>query len=175
MLEPKASYEAFDIEKTRYKIKFIGTNFKIESRSLVRHLKDVSKVVLFVCTIGNELPRRVNEYVVKGEIAKATILDAVGSESAEALAQKVDDLIKTQAKREGFSTLMRFSPGYGDWTIFDQVKILKILKANRLGVKLSRSFIMTPEKSVTGCIGLVKKGPRPIRKVYEGYIKSAKR
>lgn len=130
---------------------------------------------MFVCTIGSELPNRINEYVGRGEIARATILDAVGSEAAEALAEKVDDLIKDEAKREGYTTLMRFSPGYGDWTIFDQAKILKVLKANRLGVKLTKSFIMVPEKSVTACIGWVKKGPRPIRKVYEGYIKAAKR
>lgn len=175
MIEPQASYTLFDIKKSGSKIKLKGTNFTIESNSLAKHLKDASKSALFVCTIGNELPDRVNAYVAKGEIARATILDAVGSEFAEALAQKVDDLIETQVRREGFSTLMRFSPGYGDWTIFDQAKILKILKANRLGVRVTKSCIMVPEKSVTACIGLVKRGPRPIRKVYEGHIKSAKR
>ncbi|MFH1778549.1 MAG: vitamin B12 dependent-methionine synthase activation domain-containing protein [Candidatus Omnitrophota bacterium] len=140
-----------------------------------KHLRGVSRLALFICTIGSDLPNRVNEYVAKGEIARATILDAVGSEFAEALAQRVDDLIRAQAKREGFSASRRFSPGYGDWTVFDQAKILKILKANRLGVKVTKSCIMVPEKSVTACIGLVKRGPRPIRKVYEGHIKSAKR
>ena len=152
-----------------------GTNYVIESRSLSKHLRGANKLALFICTIGNDLPNRVNEYVAKGEIARATILDAVGSEFAEALAQKVDDLIRAQAKSEGFSASRRFSPGYGDWTVFDQTKILKILKANKLGVKVTKSCIMVPEKSVTACIGLVKVGPRPIRKVYEGHINSAKR
>ncbi len=175
LLEPKASYEIFDIKKSGRKIKLVGANFTIESKSLARHLKDASKLALLVCTIGSELPNKVNEYVAKGEIARATILDAVGSEAAEALAKEIDDLIKEEAGREGFTTLMRFSPGYGDWTIFNQAKILKILKADKLGVKLTKSFIMVPQKTVTACIGWVKKGPRPIRKVYEGYIKSTKR
>lgn len=173
LLEPKASYEVFDITKSGIKVKLKGTNLTIESRPLAKHLRDASKVALFACTIGAELPNKVNEYVNKGEVARATILDAVGSEAAEALAEKVDGLIGDEARREGFTTLMRFSPGYGDWTIFDQEKILKILKANGLGIRLAKSFIMVPEKSVTACVGWVKKGPRPIRKVYERYIKPA--
>lgn len=51
--------------------------------------------------------------------------------------------------------------------IFDQTKILKLLKADKAGVKVTKSCIMVPEKSVTACIGLIMKGPRPIRKVYE--------
>lgn len=175
MLEPKASYEVFGIKKSGIKIKLVGANFTIKSKSLAKHLKGASQLALLVCTIGSELPNKVNEYVAKGEIARATILDAVGSEAAEALAEEIDDFIKDEARREGFTTLMRFSPGYGDWTIFDQAKILKILKADKLGVKLAKSFIMVPEKTVTACIGWVRKGPRPIRKVYEGYTKSAKR
>lgn len=175
LLEPKASYEVFGIKKSGIKIKLVGANFTIDSKSLAKHLKDASKLALLVCTIGSELPNKVSEYVAKGEIARATILDAVGSEAAEALAEEIDDLIKDEARREGFATLMRFSPGYGDWTIFNQAKILKILKADKLGVRLAKSFIMVPEKTVTACIGWVQKGPRPIRKVYEGYIKSAKR
>ncbi len=174
LIAPKASYKIFDIEKSKGGIKLLGTGFTIKSLLLAKHLKGANKIALFACTIGSELPNRVNEYVVKGEIARATVLDAVGSESAEALAQKVDDLIKEKARREGYSTLRRFSPGYGDWTIFDQAKILKILKAKELGIRLTKSCIMVPEKSVTACIGLVKIGARPIRKVYERYIKSAK-
>lgn len=84
-------------------------------------------------------------------------------------------MIRKKASSEGYSTVIRFSPGYGDWTIFDQVKILKLLKANKVGVKAIKSCIMVPEKSVTACIGLIRKGPRPIRKVYEEHIKPSKK
>lgn len=136
---------------------------------------DASKAALFVCTIGSVLSEKVNGYVAKGEIARATVLDAVGSEAAEALAEKVDDLIRRKASSEGYSAVIRFSPGYGDWTIFDQARILKLLKASKIGVKAIKSCIMVPEKSVTACIGLIRKGPRPIRKVYEGHTKPTKK
>jgi len=152
-----------------------GSGTVIKSRSLAGHLKDATKIALFVCTIGSQLSEKVNKYVNKGEIARATVLDAVGSEAAEALAEKVDDLIRRKASSEGYSAVIRFSPGYGDWTIFDQARILKLLKASKIGVKAMKSCIMVPEKSVTACIGLIRKGPRPIRKVYEGHTKPTKK
>jgi len=148
--------------------------FVIKSLALAKHLKGVQKAALFVCTIGRDLTDKVNGYVTKGEIARATILDAVGSEAAEALAGYIDGAIKAKAKAEGYAALMRFSPGYGDWTIFDQAKVLKILKSNKIGVKATKSYIMVPEKSVTACIGMVKKSSRPIRKVYEPRTKHSR-
>lgn len=147
----------------------------MKSIALARHLKGADKAALFVCTIGKDLAGRVNGYVKRGEIARATVLDAVGSEAAEALAGYVDDMIKSKARSEGYATVIRFSPGYGDWTIFDQSRLLKILKAHKIGVKATKSYIMVPEKSVTACIGLIKKSQRPIRKVYEKDIKPVKR
>ncbi len=175
LIEPKASYEIFDVKIFRDEVRISGKRPVIKSRSLAAHLKGASKIALFVCTIGGQLAHKVNDYAAKGEIARATVLDAVGSEAAEALAEKVDDLIRKKASSEGYSTVIRFSPGYGDWTIFDQVKILKLLKANKVGVKAIKSCIMVPEKSVTACIGLIRKGPRPIRKVYEEHIKPSKK
>lgn len=142
---------------------------------MAKRLKGAQKAALFVCTIGRDLADKVNGYAAKGEIARAAVMDAVGSEAAEALAGYIDDVIKAKAKAEGYAAVTRFSPGYGDWTIFDQAKVLKILKSNKIGVKAAKSYIMVPEKSVTACIGLIKKGQRPIRKVYEKNISPPKR
>lgn len=167
LVEPKASYEIFDVKISRGRVMIAGAGTVIKSRSLAKHLKGATKIALFVCTIGSQLSGKVNKYVKEGEIARATVLDAAGSEAAEALAGEVDGLIRRRARGEGYSAAIRFSPGYGDWTIFDQARILKLLKAGKIGVKAIKSCIMVPEKSVTACIGLTIKGPRPIRKIYE--------
>lgn len=147
----------------------------IKSAALAKRLKGAKKAALFACTIGGDLADKVNKYVSGGEIARATVLDAVGSEAAEALADHIDGLIKAKAKAEGYASVARFSPGYGDWTIFDQAKVLKILGSGKIGIKATKSCIMVPEKSVTACIGLIKRGQRPIRKVYEKNISPLKK
>ena len=156
-------------------MRFPKAKLAIKSLALAKHLKGAQKAALFVCTIGRDLADKVNGYVTEGEIARATVLDAVGSEAAEALADRIDDLIKAKAKADGYAAVIRFSPGYGDWTIFDQTKILKALRSGKIGVKATKSYIMVPEKSVTACIGLIKKGQRPIRKVYEKDISPPER
>lgn len=175
LLEQRVSYKVFDVKVTKGQIEFSGEKFVIKSRFLAERLKSASKAALFVCTIGGRLTNKVNEYVAKGEIAHATVLDAVGSEAAEALAQKVDDLINKEMDRKGFSSLMRFSPGYGDWSIFDQAKVLKILGADKIGVKATKSSIMIPEKSVTACIGLIEKGFRAVKHSDERHNKPFKK
>ena len=81
----------------------------IKSAALAKRLKGAQKAALFVCTIGKDLADKVNRYVRAGEIARATVLDAVGSEAAEALADHIDGLIKAKAKAEGYAAAARFS------------------------------------------------------------------
>ncbi|MDD5072812.1 MAG: hypothetical protein PHX64_03085 [Candidatus Omnitrophica bacterium] len=170
LAEPKAAYGIFDVAVSREVVRFTSMNLTIKSSGLAKRLKGAGKAALFVCTIGKDLTDAVNGYVTKGEIARATVLDAAGSEAVEALAELIDNVIKAKAKAEGCAATARFSPGYGDWTIFDQPKILKVMRSDKIGVKAVKSCIMVPEKSVTACIGLIKKGQRPIRKVYEKNI-----
>ncbi len=175
LIGPKAAYGIFDVAVSREVVRFASVNLTIKSSALAKRLKGAGRAALFVCTIGSDFVDMVNKYVTKGEVARATVLDAAGSEAVEALADYIDGVIKTKAKADGYAATARFSPGYGDWTIFDQVKVLKILKSGKIGVKATKSYIMLPEKSVTACIGLVKKGQRPIRKVYEKNISPLKK
>lgn len=167
LVGPKAAYEIFDITIKGDEVKFPKAKLTVKSASLAKHIKGAEKAALFLCTIGKDLAEAVNRYVTKGEIAHATILDAVGSEAVEALADHIDRTIKAKARSDGYAAVMRFSPGYGDWSIFDQAKVLKALHSDKVGVRATKSYIMVPEKSVTACIGLIRKKQRPSRKVYE--------
>ncbi len=175
LIEPKAVFKLYDLKVGGSTVKFGASKLEIKSVALAKHLKGSARAALFACTVGAEIGERINAYVSKGEIAKATVLDAVGSEAAEALADNIDRIITNNARAEGFSAVMRFSPGYGDWSIFDQGKVLRALEAAKIGVKATKNYIMVPEKSVTACIGLVRIGHKPVRKVYEGNISKAKR
>lgn len=176
LVETKAVFAVFDITvKGGGTVRFGSSGLRVKSASLSKHLKGASKAALFACTIGKGLSGKVNDYVRRGEIASATVLDAVGSEAAEALADEIDRVVTKNARAEGFSTVTRFSPGYGDWSVFDQGRVLKALKASKIGIRATKSYIMVPEKSVTACIGLIKVSAKPVRKVYEGNTRTAKK
>ena len=50
---------------------------------------------------------------------------------------------------------LRFSPGYGDWTLDAQKFFFEILPLEEMGVRLHESMLMIPEKSVTATAGIV--------------------
>lgn len=156
LIEPKVSYGIFDISAGKKTVRVCGGRLIIKSSKLAEYLSNSHKAAFFVCTVGDRVSKRVNEHMVKSELTRAVILDAVGSEAAEALAEKTWNLIKIEALKKGYRALKRISCGYGDWKLIDQPKILKLLKADKIGVKTAKSCIMIPEKSVTACIGLIK-------------------
>lgn len=84
------------------------------------------------------------------------VLDAIGSVACEALAEKTDGEISERAKSEGYSTTIRSSPGYWDWKIENQKEVLEFIKAEKIGIYLTDSFLMLPRKSITAVKGWYK-------------------
>jgi cobalamin-dependent methionine synthase I len=100
-------------------------------------------------TIGDGLEVAVADLADAGEMAEASILDAYGSELAEAAADLVDGLICREASGLGGAGLSRTSPGYGDFPLEQQRALVDLVEAPRIGIRLGDSMILTPRKSVT--------------------------
>lgn len=64
------------------------------------------------------------------------------------------ELIKKQASQQGYLTLPRFSPGYGQWDITVQPAILHLANADEIHVVATESCMLLPRKSITAIIGL---------------------
>jgi hypothetical protein len=116
------------------------------------------RVGLCICTIGPELEAGVSDLMRKGELARGVVLDAVGSEMAEATARVLDERMEAEEAREGHLASARFSPGYGGWDLEGQRLLFDILDGGRIGVELSPSMMMTPRKSVSFAVNF---GPDP--------------
>ena len=109
----------------------------------------LDRMAFCVCTIGPALEAEVTRLSSGGEMLKAVVLDAIGSVAAEATAAHIDATIAAEAARGGLKTSCRASPGYGDWDVREQAAIFKLLHAERIGVRLSDTFMMSPRKSVS--------------------------
>ena len=134
------------------KVSFKG--FSLASRSVAKLLRHSVQAVVFTASIGPALEKEVGRLFQRGEPTKAVILDAVGSEAIESL---TDSLQEQLAAIYGeFKATPRFSPGYGDWDLKANKGILKLVGAQKIGVKASPKHILVPQKSVTGVWGLRK-------------------
>jgi hypothetical protein len=125
-----------------------------------RTFEHLDRMAFCVCTIGPALEAEVTRLTRTGELLRAVVLDAIGSVAAEAVAGRVDERISAEAARDGLKTSCRASPGYGDWDVREQAAMFKLVPAERIGVRLSESFMMIPRKSISFAIHVAKEPAR---------------
>ncbi len=153
-LSYKVCYSFFDIILKNDVLDF--GFFNTSSKALIKNLEKCDKAVVFGATIGIEIDRLIAKY---GRISpsRAFIFQAIGTERIESLCDKFCDDIKNDLKKENLFTHSRFSPGYGDFSLDNQVKIFDVLALYKnIGLTLNDSLIMSPSKSVTGIVGISK-------------------
>jgi len=111
------------------------------------------RVVLFAATIGPGMEELARAAFGRGEPFAGTVLDALASTLAEGAARAVS----REAARRGLlgpggpgCVARRYHSGYGDWGLPGQADLFRVLEPGKIGISLSESFLMVPEKSVAG-------------------------
>ena len=128
----------------------------VKSEALAKNLYGCEYAVVFAATVGIEIDRFIQKYT-RTDISKAVWMQAIGAERIETVCDLFCKDIKLREQAFGFHTRPRFSPGYGDLSIFLQQDIVRVLDCYRkIGIALNESLLMTPSKSVTAIIGLGK-------------------
>ena len=123
--------------------------FKTESRDLAKNLSGCSEAFVFAVTIGHSVDRLLSRMSLLSP-GDFFICDAAGSAIVEGVCDVAENKIKA-----GLCCKARFSPGYGDFPLSVQRELLKSLDAEkRLGITLTDSLLMLPQKSITAVMGV---------------------
>jgi cobalamin-dependent methionine synthase I len=156
--EPKGVYRIFEIDaRTEGDIHLEQTDFTIKSKQVARMLSEAEKAVLFMVTIGDTLEKEVKRLFDEDHMAEAVILDAIGSETADAAADILHkNILRAHAREAGYDVTPRFSPGYGDWPVTVQSAFLKACGGKSIGISVNPSSLMMPRKSVSAVVGYRK-------------------
>jgi hypothetical protein len=157
-IAPSFSHTIRDIKSVNDNHVDIGDSIILESNKVAGLMERCEKVAFFACTIGNYLEDLSAYLADNGLVLQATVLDAIGSGTAEKLAVWVEQSIRKDAGRDGLVVSRRFSPGYCDWDVSQQVLVFKALGNNAAGVTLNKSMLMAPQKSVSGIVGIGRPG-----------------
>ena len=108
-------------------------------------------LALFAITLGQEISDealRVREH----SLSQAYFLHEAGSAIIEKTADDVEGLIKEIPQINGLRASRRFSPGYCDLGLHNQQPIFNFLRPETIGIALTDSLAMRPEKSITAAI-----------------------
>lgn len=153
--EIKGVYLRADIVKNSDDEVELNKSIILKGRSISDFLSKSIEVFLIGVTSGKDILEYRENKMNNGDTFTSVIADAVGSETAEAAADWLNDFLNKLVRKEGVSlTKRRFSPGYGDLELSTQKQIYDMLEMSKIGVKLSDNFILKPEKSITAIIGI---------------------
>ena len=122
-----------------------------------RRLEVAEYAVVFGATVGLEIDRLIIRY---GEISptKALLLQAVGAERIESLCNVFCEDLQEEFNEKGLGVGARFSAGYGDFPLTAQNRIFQLLSPQRkIGLTLNESLLMSPTKSVTAIVPILRK------------------
>ena len=148
-LSYRACYRIFDIDEPH-----IASMLK-DSVKLREALSGCDSVIILAATVGIGPDRLMMSAKVTSP-ARALIYQAIGAERVEALC---DALCSELSLELGAALTRRFSPGYGDFDLKWQREIFSLLDCERqIGLTLGDSLLMSPTKSVTAIIGVIKGG-----------------
>lgn len=153
----KYVYKIFNIEKSQDAIKLKGSNLIFQGRDILEHLKDSYMCAVMAVTLGNSVDTKIR-YYEKVNLTRSLILDACASTAIEWACDKVQEEIKKEAQNRDLGITYRYSPGYGDFSIDIQPKIINVLEAQKtIGLTVTENNIMIPRKSVSAVIGFQDK------------------
>jgi hypothetical protein len=132
-----------------------GKSFHIH-KMITSALKMSTEVVIFIGTCGNKVELLSKQLMKDGHSLEGLIVDHIGSEIAEGVADFIHKKIEHDMAASGLHVSNRYSPGYCNWPVSDQQQLFYLLQENRCGIRLTDSSLMIPIKSVSGIIGVGK-------------------
>lgn len=144
---PKAVYRIIEISDILSNDENVSAGPK--SLSVEKHLEGCHKATLMAVTLGTDVDQLLRRTQVT-DMAMAVIIDS----GASVLIEQIADDFQNEIKIGPFTT-PRFSPGYGDWTITEQARIIRMLDAQKqIGLNVTKDSLMIPRKSITAVIGI---------------------
>ena len=126
------------------------------SRNLAEFLAGCREVVLMGATAGSEIMEAIAGDMASDRVTRAVVLDAAASEIVDAALDWIMSYLNQTLRREGKALKKtRYSAGYGDLPLENQRVMHQLLDMGRLGVTITDSCLLVPEKSVTAITGII--------------------
>ncbi len=130
--------------------------FPVRSRLISGVLSQCETAVVCAVTLGEQL-----DDVLRDPSLSAYdqwVFDQVATAAVEAVMDELEAEIITGLQRgpSGAARALtaRYSPGYCDWPLTEQRLMFALLRPEKIGLTLSESYLMQPQKSVTAVMGI---------------------
>ncbi|MFC1950948.1 vitamin B12 dependent-methionine synthase activation domain-containing protein [Chloroflexota bacterium] len=152
---PCTTYTILDVELVLGTRTFIEGSITFDSKVVSQLLRKCQQVALFVATISKDFEGIACGLSEDGLLLQSAVLDAIGSNAVEKVADFVCGNIADIAAWHGLvASKRRFSPGYCDWNVEQQKMLFEAVDGEKAGVELTETCLMLPRKSISGIVGI---------------------
>jgi hypothetical protein len=146
LIEPRAIYKVCYIEEKSEDSVIVG-GLRLSSRVLRKNLARVERIFPYVITLGSKLGEKQNAC---SDLLEKYYLDSIGNLALNSVRKQLKKHLQSKFALEKISSM---APGsLSDWPIEEQGPLFRLLGnvEASVGVRLTRSLLMLPAKSVSG-------------------------
>jgi len=151
---PKIIYGFFKIDKIKGNSVYFNSGHIFNGPNISKILKGSKIAIIFIFTLGSKIDDMIKKASSEGDTLATIIMDSITTNMLSILGKKAGELIKKEGiRKDNWSSTCTYSPGQFKWTIEEQKEIFKMVDGSRIGVKLNKSYLMIPFKSISGIYG----------------------
>lgn len=137
----------------------LGGRTRLRSPLAAHRMRRATRLAVGICTLGAGLDERVRETFAAGEALRAVLLDEIGSLMIYRLADRLERLIRSEARRLGLEASGVLCPGDPGFDLHEQRLLLDLAGGSSVGVSVTPGGMLTPQKSLTLVMGLGTRMP----------------
>jgi hypothetical protein len=130
-------------------------SLRFEGGGLARMFADCREALLLAAGAGKAIVEEIKRQGEGDRPDLAVIFDAAAGEFVDQALTWIMELQRGELLREGKSLLSRrYSAGYGDFSLENQIYFYNLLRLGSMDVRLTESYMLVPEKTVTALTGI---------------------
>jgi len=108
-----------------------------------------------LCTIGPDLEEKAKRLMTAGRNLDAYLLGEAGVFAVDAVMERVRRLVEHEAAKRGWGVGTELAPGQlAGWALEEQKQLCGLLDAAAIGVELTDSGMLVPQKSASLLVGI---------------------
>jgi hypothetical protein len=159
LLAPALVYELYTITERHPDRLGIGNSCTIQGSLLSSTFAKASDLAVVFCTIGPDLEKEKADCKARKNLMRALLLDSFGSAAIDILAVEAYHFIQDIAESRGHAASSPISPGMRGFSISEQWRLAQLVPIKDIGLQLTSSGMMNPQKSISMIIGFGEEMP----------------
>ncbi len=155
LLQPAIAWESRRVlDADAAGVRLAGGLALTQAEAIGSLLGEAQELAMVVGSIGPALDRLAGEWFSSGREIEAFVLGEIGNLAIGKLSDQMPEHVADWAANRGLEASGALSPGGTGIDLSEQRVVVELASANRIGVALTSTCMLTPVKSISMVIGL---------------------